>query len=184
MSLDGRAADVRIVRIQKYAQLEPPSERLALPTLQKAGQEQEDHWVTGFSLSRGGAQQATAQLSIGSGNSLAQPNQTEPCPACLCWQWQPFRRVLSAKGCGNLCRGCSGMGRNLPGICQYFQSKARVNPWLDEDSGRTRCRRQELRLGSQTVSVQTSALKLTCYGIWNKWPPLCASVATPIKCAW
>lgn len=109
-----------------------------------------------------------------------QSNWTLPC--CLCWKWWLFRRVLSIKGCGKLCRGCSEMGMNPSSICQCFRSKARVNPWLDEKSERTRCCRQELTLGSQTV--QTSALKRTCYRIWDKWPPLCASVATPIKWAW
>lgn len=96
-----QAADVRIVRIQKYAQLEPPSECLALPTLQNAGQKQEDHWVTGFSLSRGGAQQATAQLSIGSGNSLAQPNQTGPCPAVSVENDGLLGESYPSKGVGN-----------------------------------------------------------------------------------
>lgn len=176
MNLHCRTADVRTVRIQKHArkqQLEFPSQRLALPILQNAGKEEKDHQITGFSLSGGGAQQAAIPLSIRPGNSLIQPKQTGPFHACLCWKWLSFRRALSIKRYGNLCQGGNGCDRYK--LCQEsasssFGAREKLgNPWQGAESETIHCFRQELWLRSQTVSVQTSALKLTCYDTWDKW---------------
>lgn len=160
-NLSCKVTDVRIVlSIQKYAQqMESLCHwRLALPTLQNAGEEEEDHSFTSFSWVEVGLLQATIQLSIRVeflDSTLI--NWNFPCT--FCWKWLSFRSNSINKGYGNLCQGCDGMDRNSASSSGTRQGLTLDNPLLP------------LRALTQEPDCTHSNLssKLIYYGALKDW---------------